>query len=81
MKNKNIAKISYEPGADVLTWEVSKGPIDYAKEVGSLVIHFSENNAPVLVEILEASKFLTRIQNTVLRRNHIFSRKPVASTP
>lgn len=48
-------KISYEPEADVLMWEVSKQPIDDAKQIGNIVVHFSKHNIPVLVEILEAS--------------------------
>ncbi|MBI4050523.1 MAG: DUF2283 domain-containing protein [Candidatus Doudnabacteria bacterium] len=62
MKNKvnKSAKISYEPEADVLSWEITGEPIDYAKEIGNVVVHFSKKNVPVLVEILEATKFLTR---------------------
>ena len=60
MKKTGKAKISYEPEADVLSWEISKKGIDYAEEVGDMVVHFSKDNTPVYVEILEASKFLSR---------------------
>ena len=53
----NNSKISYEPEADVLRIEVANLPIDYAKEIGSFVVHFSKDGLPVYVEILEASKF------------------------
>ena len=65
MENKNKAKISYEPEADVLMWEITNKPIDYAKEVGDLVVHFTKNNIPVLIEILEASKFLAKAKNLI----------------
>ncbi len=65
MKNKNKAKISYEPEADVLMWEITNQPIDYAKEIGSVVIHFTKKNMPVLIEILEASKFLSKAKNLI----------------
>lgn len=65
MKNKNRVKISYEPEADVLMWEITDKPINYAKEIGDVVIHFTKNNIPVLIEILEASKFLARVKNLV----------------
>jgi len=65
MKNKNKAKISYEPEADVLMWEITDKPIDFAKEIGNVVVHFTKNNMPVLIEILEASKFLARAKNLV----------------
>lgn len=64
MKNRvrDLAKISYEAEADVLSWEITNQPIDYAKEVGNFVVHFTRRNTPVLVEILEATKFLTKAQ-------------------
>lgn len=65
MKNKNKAKISYEPEADVLMWEITDKPIDFAREIGNIIVHFTKNNIPVLIEILEASKFLTRAKNLV----------------
>lgn len=57
MDNKQT-KISYEPEADVLRIEISKKPIDYAKEMGNFVVHFSPQGLPVYLEILEAKKFL-----------------------
>ena len=63
--NKSTTKINYEPEADVLSIESSPAPIDYAKEVGNVVVHFTRNNQPVLLEILEASKFLDKSKNLV----------------
>ena len=60
MKNKERAKISYEPEADVLMWEITNKPVDFATEIGNVVVHFTKHNIPVLIEILEASKFLTK---------------------
>ena len=62
MKNNKEIKISYEPEADVLTYEITNQQIDYAEEVGNFVVHFTKNNMPVLVEILEASKFLKKAE-------------------
>jgi len=76
MKNKNKAKISYEPEADVLMWEITSKPIDFAKEIGSVVVHFTKNNMPVLIEILEASKFLSIAKNLV-KKDKISIKKPV----
>lgn len=52
--------MSYETEADVLRIEVSKRPIDYAAEIGNVVVHFSAEGIPVYFEILEATKFLKR---------------------
>ena len=46
-------------------WEIVDKPIDFAREIGNVVVHFTKNNLPVLIEILEASKFLARAKNLV----------------
>ena len=74
MNNKNKVKISNEPEADVLTWEITDKPIDFAKEVGNVIVHFTKNNMPVLIEVLEASKFLAKAKNLV-KKNEISIRK------
>ena len=56
MKKKNNTKISYDSDADILSLEsVGKTVIDHAEEMGNSVVHFSKQNKPVLVEILDAS--------------------------
>lgn len=71
---KKEGKISYEPEADVLTWEISPdAPIDSAREVGNIVVHFTKNNVPVLIEILEASSFIKRAEDAFI---HTHGRLP-----
>ena len=65
IKNNKENKISYEPEADVLTVESSSGQIDYAMEIGSVVVHFTKKNKPVLFEILDASKFFSKAGNVM----------------
>ena len=56
MKKKNNTKISYDSDADILSLEsTGRTVIDHAEEMGNLVVHFSKQNKPVLVEILDAS--------------------------
>lgn len=63
---KNDIKIKYDPDADVLSWEISeKNKIDYASEMGNIIVHFTKNNIPVLIEILEASKFIRQNEKKV----------------
>lgn len=52
-------QLKYDPDSDVLMWETSKRDVDYATQVANVVVHFSKENIPVLVEILEATKFIT----------------------
>lgn len=62
-KNNKKIKMSYEPEADVLRIEVGSKPIDYATEIGNVVVHFNKNGLPVYFEILEAAKFLKQASN------------------
>jgi len=47
MNNNKKTKISYDPESDVLRVEISKQPIDYAKEMGNFIVHFTKNGLPV----------------------------------
>ena len=51
-------KIKYEKEDDVLMIEFNNKPIDYAEQSGGLIMHFSPKREAVLLEILDASKFL-----------------------
>lgn len=53
-------RMSYDPSVDVLLVEVSKRPIDYAEEMGSVIVHFTKRHKPVALEILDASRFVTQ---------------------
>ena len=70
MSKKQKTKISYEREADILTLEVSKKPIDYAEMTGNVIVHFTKDNNPVLLEILEASKFLSKAES-LLGHQHL----------
>ena len=57
-------------------WETSKQPIEYAQEIGNMIVHFDKKNKPVLTELLEASKFLSQAEKLVSGQHPI--RKHVA---
>ena len=79
MKSDKL-KIKYEPEADVLSWEINNKPIDYAKEAGNFVVHFSADNVPVMVEILNARNFLLQGERAIhFRKNNITSRAKVSA--
>jgi len=48
----------YDQEDDVLMIWFSKEPVDFAEQQNEVIVHFSKANKPVLMEILEASKFL-----------------------
>jgi len=49
--------MNYDAEANIISWEIAKGDISHARVFGQLIIHFSPKGKPVLVEILNASKF------------------------
>lgn len=51
-------KFKYSKEDDVLMIELNKKPIDYAEQSGDLIVHFSPKREAVLIEILDASRFL-----------------------
>ncbi len=59
-------RMSYDRQVDVLLVEVSKQPIDYAEEMGSVIVHFTKQHKPVALEILDASQFVTQATATSL---------------
>ena len=52
-------KIKYEQDADVLTIVLKdKGKLSHAKEVGDFIVHVDQNDEPLFLEILKASKIV-----------------------
>jgi len=60
-------KIRYNREDDVLIIEVSDEKIDYAEEADNMLLHFSREGKLVLIEILDASEFLTEILRASMR--------------
>ncbi len=50
----------YDPESNIISWEVAKGKISHAKELGNLIIHVSKSGKPILIEILDASSFINQ---------------------
>jgi uncharacterized protein YuzE len=61
-------KIHYDRNEDVLMLEISdEGKIDHAEQVDSVIVHFTASGEPVLLEILDASEFLSAIIKATMR--------------
>lgn len=59
--------ISYDRENDIMMLELSKTKIDHAEQTGPIVIHFSKQDKPVLLEILDASEFIAATLKSSLR--------------
>lgn len=52
--------------ADVMSWDVAqKRKIDYATEIGNFIVHFSKDNKPLPIEVLETSKILKKSEQKI----------------
>jgi len=55
-------KISYDQTEDIMMIETTPNtPIDHAEESGPLIAHLSKDGHLVLLEILDASEFLSSL--------------------
>jgi hypothetical protein len=54
-------KAQYNREDDVLMLHLSEGEIDHAEESDQVIIHFSTDDHPVLLEVLDASDLLARL--------------------
>lgn len=58
-------KLRYDKEDDVLMVWFSREPVDYAEQEENLIVHFSKEHKPVLMEILDASAFLKETAKTL----------------
>jgi len=54
-------KVSYNRESDVLLIQVSEAKVDYAEEMGPIIVHFTKDGKPVLLEILDASEVIAEV--------------------
>ena len=50
----------YDPRANMISWDESKGENRHAKELGNMIIHVSKSGKPILIAILDASSFISQ---------------------
>jgi uncharacterized protein YuzE len=60
-------RISYDRNEDILMLDLSPGVVDYAEETGQIIVHFTKEGKPVLLEILDASNFITAVAKASIR--------------
>lgn len=51
-------KVKYYENADLLSLRISNKPYYDATKSGDVIVHYTKNGKPVLIEILNAAKFL-----------------------
>ncbi|NES21528.1 MAG: DUF2283 domain-containing protein [Symploca sp. SIO3E6] len=61
-----MKKISYSKDVDALLVELSEAPIAYAEEEGQVILHYSQDEKLVLVEILDFRRLMSEETVTAL---------------
>lgn len=61
-------KVSYNRESDVLFIQVSEAKVDYAEEMGPIIIHFTRDRKPVLLEILDASEVISEVARIGMKK-------------
>lgn len=66
-----MRKIRYSKDVDALMVELSDKPIDYAEEEGQVIVHFTHDGEPVLIEILDAKEFILSTLSSVMKGKEV----------
>jgi len=62
-------KVKYDPEADALLLLLrNKGTLDYAEEVGDIIVHYDKNGRILLIEILNAGKIIPKLVEALAKR-------------
>lgn len=66
-----MRKIKYSKDVDALLIELSDKQIDYSEEEGQMIIHFSKDGEPVLLEIFDAKDFILNSLSSVIKDQEV----------
>ena len=66
-----MKKIKYDKETDILLIELSEKPIDYAEEEGAVIVHFSKDEEPVLLEIQDGKNFIINTLTSLIKEKEI----------
>ena len=66
-----MKKIKYNSEVDILLIELNDLPIDYAEEYNEVIIHYSSDGHPVLLEVLEAKKLSLGMFDSIINNREV----------
>jgi uncharacterized protein YuzE len=66
-----MRRIRYSKDVDAFLIELSEKKIYYAKEEGQMIVHFSEDGEPILLEILEAKEFILNSLSSLVKEKEV----------
>jgi len=59
---------SYDQESDILTIRLAEQKPDFGEQRENIITHYDKENKPVEIEILDASKTVLKILETIVRR-------------
>lgn len=73
-------KAKYYKDADLLSLRISKKAYKYARQDGDVIVHYSQDKEPVLIEIVNAANFLKETTKSLPKKvqDEIFSRSSIS---
>ncbi|MBM2817374.1 MAG: hypothetical protein HW421_4136 [Ignavibacteria bacterium] len=66
-----MKKIKYNSDVDALLVELNDLPIDYAEQFEDLIIHYTKEGLPVLLEVLGAKKLSLNIFDSIVNNREV----------
>jgi len=61
--------MNYDIEANLISLEIAKGEISHTKEFGNFIIHVSASGKPILIEILDATKFIGQLDKLKIKKS------------
>jgi len=66
-----MKKIKYDKETDILIIEFSDKPVEYAEEEGPIIIHFTKDDEPVLLEIQGGKEFILNTFTSMINEKEV----------
>lgn len=66
-----MTKVKYSKDVDTLIIELSDKNIDYADDKGNIIIHYTVEDEPVLLEIFDAKEFLLNSFASMIKEKEV----------
>lgn len=58
LPERDAMSLKYYRNDNILVIRLSRTPYEYAEKQGDFIVHFSKDNKPVRIEVLNAKRFL-----------------------
>lgn len=61
----------YSPDVDILMVSLGDGKFDYAEENEGVIVHYSKEGVPALLEILDAKEFVLNSLSSIVQNKEV----------